>query len=129
MILLDTHVVLWLAQVPEMLSAPATAAIRIARQEDGVAIADKTLWELAMMISRGAVHVRTTPLDFLRAVEESFAVLPITGAIAEKSIQFSKRFPKDPADRIIAATAVIHGIRLVTSDAKIRKSGEVRCVW
>jgi len=129
LIVLDTHAVLWLAQVPELLSDQAVEAIASARQQDGVAIADKTLWEIAMMISRGQVKVRTSMREFLEEVERNFTVLPITGAIAERAMQFSKRYPKDPTDRLIGATAVAHGLQLVTKDEAIRGSDEVNCVW
>ena len=129
MIVLDTHAVLWLAQAPELLSKRATEAIASARQEDGVAIADKSLWEMAMMISRAQVKVLTSLSDFLQEVERNFTVLPITGAIAEQAMGFSKRYPKDPTDRLIGATAVAHGLQLVTKDEGIRRSGEVKCIW
>ncbi len=82
-----------------------------------------------MLISRGRVHVRTSISDFLREIERNFTVLPISGAIAEKSMQFTDRYPKDPTDRIIGATAVVHQIALITKDEQIRNSGEVHCVW
>ena len=129
MILLDTHAVLWLAQVPDMLSDDARGAIASSRRQDGVAIADKTLWELAMLVSRKRVGVRTSLRDFLQSVERYCTVLPITGAIAERAIQFTARYPKDPTDRIIGATALIHGIPLVTQDKGIRRSKEVDCIW
>lgn len=129
MILVDTHTSVWLAEAPELLSAQAHEAIRLERLIDGVAISDKTLWELAMMVSRGRFRLRTSLSDFLRTVERTFIVLPITGAIAERSMLFSAKFSKDPTDRIIAATAVVHGLRLITTDTKIRASKEVDCVW
>jgi PIN domain nuclease of toxin-antitoxin system len=129
LIVLDTHAVFWLAQTPELLSDRAIEAIASERQADGVAIADKSLWEMAMMISRGHVKVRTSMREFLQEVERNFTVLPITGAIAERAMEFSKRYPKDPTDRLIGATAVAHGLQLVTKDEGIRGSGEVNCVW
>jgi PIN domain nuclease of toxin-antitoxin system len=129
MIVLDTHAVVWLAEEPEVLSGRARDAISTARQLDGLAIADKTLWELALLISRGRVKVRTSLIDFLREVERNCTVLPVTAAIAERAVQFSERYPNDPTDRLIGATAVIHGLKLVTKDREIRASGEVDCVW
>ena len=129
MIVLDTHAVIWLAEWPELLSTAATEAIVSARKADGIAIADKTLWELAMLISRGRVEVRTSLRDFLIEVERNCIVLPVTSAIAERSTQFSPRYPNDPTDQVIGATAVVHGLKLVTKDASIRASGEVDCVW
>lgn len=128
--IVDTQIVFWLAQVPSMLSDDAEAAIIDARfRHQAICISDKTLWELAMMIRRGIVHVKTTPRDFLVEVEKYFRVIPIDAAIAERSVQFSQRFPKDPADRVIAATALVHGMPLITADSKIIESGEVPCIW
>jgi PIN domain nuclease of toxin-antitoxin system len=129
MILLDTQAVLWLAQVPELLSEAATEAISEARRRNGVAIADKTLWEIAMLISRKRVGIKTSLRDFLQQIEHYFTVLPITGEVAERAVRFTERYPKDPTDRIIGATAIVHGLSLVTSDKLIRASGEVDCVW
>jgi len=128
-ILVDTHTTIWLAEAPEELSKKAHEAIRLERQIDGLAISDKTLWELAMVISRGRLVVRTTMRDFLQVVERNFTVLPITSAIAERSVMFSDRYPKDPTDRIIGATALVHGVKLVTRDKRIRASKEVDCIW
>ena len=129
MILLDTHIVLWLAEAPELLSDQAVAAIQAAREQDGVAIADKTLWELAMLISRGRVGVRTSLREFLQEVERFCVILPLTAAIAERAVGLSKHYPKDPADRIIGATAMVHNMKLVTRDDAIRASQEVDCLW
>ncbi len=129
MILVDTHTTVWLAEAPQQLSARVHEAIRIERKIDGLAISDKTLWELAMAISSGRLRVRTSILDFLQSVEKNFTVLPITSAIAERSVMFSARYPKDPSDRIIGATAVVHGLRLITRDKQIRASKEVDCIW
>jgi PIN domain nuclease of toxin-antitoxin system len=128
-ILLDTHVVLWVAHVPELLSEDAELAIRLERQRDGIGISDKTLWELAMLISQGRVGVKTTSLDFLRAVERNFTVFPVTSEIADRAASFSTRYPRDPADRVIGATALVHGLQLITRDEQIRASGEVPVVW
>jgi PIN domain nuclease of toxin-antitoxin system len=128
-ILLDTHVVLWVAQVPELLSMSAEEAIRVERQRDGVGISDKTFWELAMMISYGRVRVKTSLLHFLRAIEERFTIFPVTAEIAARAVSLSTKYPKYPADRIIGATALVHGLRLVTKDEEIGASGEVPVVW
>jgi PIN domain nuclease of toxin-antitoxin system len=129
MILLDTQVVAWLALQPDLLSTAAVDAIRAARANGGVAISDKTLWELAMMVSKRRIDVQGPMIDFLRATEDEALVLPVDSAVAERSMTFGPQFPKDPADRIIAATALVHGLALVTADEGIRKSGEVSCIW
>jgi PIN domain nuclease of toxin-antitoxin system len=129
MILLDTQVIAWLIAVPEKLSPPARLAVKQARLDAGFAVADKTLWELAMMVSRRKIEIAMSMHGFLREVERVCTVLPIDATVAERSMQFSNTFPRDPADRIIAATAIVHGLQLVTSDSQIRASGEVPCIW
>lgn len=129
MILVDTQIVIWLALEPEKVSRRASEAIREARRGDGVAISDKTLWELAMVFVKGRIGDDLSLRDLLEEIERNFAVLPVNAAIAERSVQFRKSFPADPADRIIAATAIVYGLTLVTADAQIRKSGEVLCLW
>jgi PIN domain nuclease of toxin-antitoxin system len=128
-ILVDTHIVVWLTMEPERLSKRAVAMIAAARLEGGVAIADITVWELGMLITRGRIQPPHSLSAFLRHVEETFVILPITAATVEASMQFSKQYPNDPSDRIIGATAVVEGVSLVTADEKIRASSEVSTIW
>jgi PIN domain nuclease of toxin-antitoxin system len=99
------------------------------RVGEGIAISDISLWEVAMISPLPSFNL-TRPLDeYLRYLAGTFIVLPITPAIALRSVAFSPSYPKDPADRIVGATALEHGLTLVSSDRKIRKSGEVPCIW
>jgi PIN domain nuclease of toxin-antitoxin system len=128
-ILLDTQAIAWMALAPELLSETARRTIAASLEHYGVAISDKTLWELAMMVDRKQIAVSIPLLAFLREIERVCTVLPLDAAVAERSMSFGRRFPKDPADRIIAATAIVHALPLVTSDKRIRNSGEVACIW
>jgi PIN domain nuclease of toxin-antitoxin system len=129
MILVDTHAVIWLSQEQELLSTKARALLEDGRLRGSLAIADISLREIALLVVRRRVAVGASLDVYLRFIESLYLVLPITGPIAERSTQFSSLFPKDPADRLIGATAVVHGARLVTGDELIRASGEVDCVW
>ena len=82
-----------------------------------------------MIASRGRIRPAVPLTTFLERIEQSYVVLPVTGAIAERSMRFSDAYPKDPADRIIGATALVRSLPLVTADRLIRKSGEVPCIW
>jgi len=128
-IVVDTHAVIWLSQAPAQLSAEATRELTGARDSGGLAIADITLREIAWLVSTGRISVHPRLSTYLDFVESLFQVIPISGKIAERSMQFSAAYPRDPADRLIGATAVVHGARLVTKDAPIRRSGEVDCIW
>ena len=82
-----------------------------------------------MLASSGKVPIAGPLRAFLLAIEDHCTVFPVTPSIAERSVQFSTRYPKDPADRIIGATALTNGLELVTIDRAIRASGEVPCIW
>jgi PIN domain nuclease of toxin-antitoxin system len=128
-IVVDTHAVIWLTHEQELLSSAATLVLIEARRDGKLAIADITLREIADQVTRGRMTV-SSPLDaYLHFVETLFKVLPIDGRIAERSARFGPAYPKDPADRLIGATAVVYGARLVTKDEAIRASNEVNCVW
>jgi PIN domain nuclease of toxin-antitoxin system len=129
MILADTHTVLWLTQEQQLLSSTADAALVAARSNGGIAISAMTLWEIAMLVTRRRVGIDRTLNAYLDHVESVFVVLPITGRIAERAMQFTASYPKDPSDRIIGATALVHELKLVTKDELIRGSGEVPVVW
>jgi PIN domain nuclease of toxin-antitoxin system len=129
MIVVDTHAVVWLTQQQELLSEAAIAALAEERRHGQMAIADITLREIAVHVARGRVAISSPPEVYLRFIESLFVVLPVTAAIAERSTRFGTSYPKDPADQLIGATAIVHGAGLITKDDAIRASGEVDCIW
>jgi len=130
LILLDTHVVIWLASDDPRLSQKAKTAITEARQsEQGLAISDFTLFELTMASRKKRIGIEISIESFLYEVERRFVVLPITRDVCVQTLAFPPGYPKDPADRIIGATALVQGLTLVTADQAIRKSGAVPTIW
>ncbi len=130
LILVDTHVVLWLAFEESRLSKAAKTAIDQARRgERGLAISDFTLFELVMAFRKKRMGINISLESFLYEVEQRFVVLPITGRVCAQTLTFPPDYPRDPADRIIGATAVVHGLTLVTADRAIRESGAVPTIW
>jgi len=129
MILLDTHIVIWLALEPDKLSKRAKEAIRAARLEGGLAIAAITLMELAWLAEKGRVETTLSVESFVRQCASRMTALPITPEIAARAVNFTESYPKDPQDRLIGATALVEGIRLVTHDKLIKKSGVVPVIW
>lgn len=129
MILLDTHVLVWMAADSKRLSRPATTAIRRAQDEGGVAISAITLWELASLIARGRIHAYGTIDASVRLLIEGVSVKAITPEIAALTTLFPENYPRDSADRLIGATALAEGMRLITRDADIRKSPLLTTIW
>jgi PIN domain nuclease of toxin-antitoxin system len=129
MILLDTHIVLWLAFEPDKLSKRAKEVIRAARLQDGLAIAGITLLELAWLAEKGRVETTLSVESFVRLCASKMTVFPITPEIAARAVGLSEPYPKDPQDRLIGATALVEGIELITHDRLIKKSGLVPVIW
>ena len=130
MILVDTHVVLWLAFHPDRLSKKAREVIDEARKnKDGMAICDITLLELATLASRGRLNLNISLESFLAEVEARFVLLPIKSGACARIAELPATYPKDPADRIIGATALVEGLTLLTEDREIRRSNVVRTIW
>jgi PIN domain nuclease of toxin-antitoxin system len=130
-ILLDTHVLVWLVGQPEKLSRPATSAIRRARSSGGLSIADVTIWELAYLFARGVLQSTGTAENTVRNLLDRSGVVikPITAETAAIAAQFPSDYPKDPIDRLIGATARAEGMALVTRDECIRNSPLLKTIW
>jgi PIN domain nuclease of toxin-antitoxin system len=129
-ILLDTHVVIWIAGEPERISKSASIAIRDARsQAFPIGIASVSLYEIARLADRGRITLDLPTDGFLRRLESLFQIRQLTVPVALAAGQLPEHFPGDPMDRIIAATALTEGLSLVTADERIRRSGVVKTIW
>ena len=129
MILLDTHVLVWLTAEPEKLSKQASSAIRRANRTGGLAISAITLWELAWLVTNGRLQVTGTVEAYLDEVSSRVAIRPITTKVAALANQFPADYSSDPCDRLIGATALAEGMVLVTKDARIRDCKQLRTLW
>ena len=127
-VVLDSHVVVQDALEPARLSAKARRAL--AGENGPLAVCDITLWEIAMLIAKGRVEPAADAGQFIDDLvhARSLRVLPITPQIAV--LAQSEEFRHgDPADRLIAATAIAHGARLVTADGALRRVKGLRVIW
>jgi len=130
MILLDTHVWWWSLTEPENLSRKAKALIKQAKTDERF-ISSISIWEFAMMVAKKRIELKISPAKWLsRAIEETgIVVMDLSPEIATDSCSLPGEFHKDPADRIIVATARVHNLTLLTKDLKILDYPNVKSAW
>lgn len=126
--LLDTHA--WIQRAAGE-KLPALVDRALTDHADSLAIADISLWEAAKLIELGRLQLTIEISEFFRlAVTPELTVLPINAAIATRVASLEAAgFHKDPADQIIVATALVHGLRLISDDVRIQKWGNVPMLW
>jgi len=116
-LLLDTHVVQWWSAEPDRVSRAATAALEHA---DELAVAAISWFELGWLARHDRIVVAIPVRSWLEQLSNQVRTAELTPAIADAAAALPASFPGDPADRLIYATAVEHGWRLVTKDRRMR---------
>ena len=131
MIVLDTHALIWWVTNDAALSKKAKAAIERERAGGEIIVSAISAWEIAMLVERETLVFSMDVENWLATVQQipgvSFA--PVDIDISLKSVQLPGEFHKDPADRLIVATARKFAAPLVTKDLKIRAYAHVKTIW
>ena len=130
MIVCDTHALVFDALAPKLLGSEAARVIENSHRSGDLACADISLWEIAMLMEKGRLQVDASAEDFLVAMiaARRLNILPVTPAIA--ALSASSNLPEgDPADRLIAATAISHGATLITKDERLTGLPELPTIW
>jgi PIN domain nuclease of toxin-antitoxin system len=128
MIVLNTHAWLWWVSKPSGLSRIAKRRIE---RESRLGISAISCLEIATLVAKSRISLDRDTLEWLDAalMLPKVELLPLTPPIAVKASLLGNNFPGDPADRIIAATAIIESAPLVTKDGRIRDSEVVTTIW
>jgi PIN domain nuclease of toxin-antitoxin system len=116
-VLLDTHVVHWWSAEPKRVSARAA---KILEQADELVVAAITWYELAWLARHERIVVNIPTRAWLESLAAQLRTIGLTPAIADAAVSLPSSFPGDPADRLIYATAIEHGLELITKDRAIR---------
>ena len=127
--MLDTHALLWWALDPDRLSGAAATALRAMERHGGFASAI-SIWELGIKIQRGKLDLGISIEDFAERIARSGMVelLAVDTAIWLGSLALDWEH-RDPADRVIVATALVRGVPLVTADELIHGFAGVEHIW
>lgn len=131
MIVLDTHTLIWWVTNDSSLSKKAKAAIERERAGGEIVVSAISAWEIAMLVERETLAFSMDVENWLATVQQIPGVrfAPIDVDISTKSVKLPGEFHKDPADRLIVATARKFGAPLVTKDIKIRAYAHVKTIW
>jgi PIN domain nuclease of toxin-antitoxin system len=116
-ILLDTHVIHWWSAEPDRVSAAAAAALD---EADELAVSPISWFELAWLARHERIALTIPIRSWLEQLARQVRTVGLTPAIADTAVALPSSFPGDPADRLIYATAIEHGWRLVTKDSALR---------
>ncbi len=128
MLTLDTHSWLWWVTAPGYLSRNALEAITTA---DVLCVPAIVCWEMALLVDRKRIHLALEITEWLHTAlaDPRARLIPINPEIAVRANAFGDTLHRDPADRLIVATAMELGAPLVTKDAHIQAFGAVETVW
>lgn len=131
MILLDTHALIWWVNDPSQLGQAARTALDEAVAGNSVYVSCISSWEMALLVERGRLALALDVRDWIARCEALpfLTFVPVSSAIAVESVRLPGFPHADPADRIIVATAMSLGARLVTKDEKISSYHLVQTVW
>jgi PIN domain nuclease of toxin-antitoxin system len=131
-ILLDTHSLIWWARREKgKLTAVARTAIEAEIPGGEILVSSITAWELALLVSLGRLTFADGIGPWLHSLENipEVSFVPVDNVIGLQAVTLPGTFHKDPADRIIVATARKFGAAVVTADEKIRAYPHVRTIW
>lgn len=127
-VLLDTHAVHWWSSEPDRLSRSAR---RVLKTADELLIAGISWFELAWLVERQRIVIDMPIRSWLDDLSAQLRTIGITPAIANNAAALPSSFPRDPTDRLIYATAIEHGVKLVTKDEAVAEHDKARSlvVW
>ena len=131
MIILDTCVLIFDAIDKKKLSSTAKKVIIAAEERGQLFCCDISLWEIAMLVQKKRLKIKEESEAFINLILKARAikVLEITPLIATLSTTHPGFQHYDPADRLIAATTICHGAKLVTCDRQLSHVPQLTIIW
>lgn len=119
MIVIDTHVLVWLDQDSAELGPRCRGLVDSALADDALTVSAISFWEVAMLVARKRLGLEITVDKWRRdLLSAGLRELPLDGRVGVRAASLTD-LHRDPADRIIAATAELHGGSLATADRRL----------
>ena len=120
-LLLDTHILLWSLLEPEQLRYNLIRELE--NPANQLWLSPISLWEIMILVEKGRVVLTTEPARWIRSLFDKFPFYeaPINREVAIQS-RTVKLSHQDPADRFLAATAMVYDLTLVTADTRLLKA-------
>lgn len=127
MIILDTHIWIWWVGENSELTKEYEELIR-SRQAEGIGVSSISCWEIALLHAKKRLNLSLPVLQWLETSLSlpNVHLLPLSPRIAVESNNLPDEFHRDPADRIIVATARVYDCPLVSYDSKILEYPHVK---
>lgn len=125
MLLLDTHIFLWLLEEAGKLRPESVSTIDRSARDGDLCVSASSFWELGLLDAAGRIRIEQPFADWLSQAKTrtGIAVAPLTEDMAFDSTRLPGEFHNDPADRFIVATARALDATLVTRDSRILRYG------
>jgi PIN domain nuclease of toxin-antitoxin system len=118
-IVLDTHVLVWADNDDRRLGRKARARIEQLWPSGAVAVPAIAFWEVGLLQARGRLRLPASVREWREALIAAGVVeLPLDGSAAVRALELTG-LHDDPADKFIAATALVHGAALMTADERL----------
>ena len=129
--LLDTHTWIWWYMNPQKLSRRVMNLIGDTTRYDELLLSAISPWEFCKLLEKGRLAISCSPEDWLNAAFDlpKFRLVPLSPVIAYRSTVLSQPFHNDPADQIIAATALLENAAILTKDRNILEYEYVKSHW
>jgi PIN domain nuclease of toxin-antitoxin system len=131
--LLDTHAALWISEDQPIGEAAVEALDEAADLGTPVLVSPISAWEIGMLVARNRISLAIRPSDWFRRLLQigGVALAPMPPEVLIASSFLPGDAPRDPADRILAATARDGNLRLITRDRVLlgyAEAGHLRAI-
>ncbi|MBC8456482.1 MAG: type II toxin-antitoxin system VapC family toxin [Deltaproteobacteria bacterium] len=117
-LLLDTHVILWSAAEPERF--PQDIAMELENESNELWFSPISIWEILLLAEKRRIILEA---DHEKSVRKMLQKLPLREAVINHEVAIQSRYVdlphQDPADRFLAATAIVYDLTLVTADRRL----------